>query len=680
MKNLWKRFSLSGGGGAHISSSSSSSSLMNGTTSSSNFHGSGEEKIDDKYGNGSSQQLKHERSSEGSRTISSHNNNSDSVMQLQQSIPKQSVNGVEATRKTTSSLRSSPSTTTNTNLLNQEIQNIIFNTNQSLTNSIVPNVQPEYYLKFIVIGGPNVGKSAIINKYMKNNEHPSLMISPTSNGLYIPTIGVDLYSKPIRKYRNAPLEKQTAIQFPVRLNILDIPHSEHSKKTVSRYFENCHGILIVFDITSAKSVSAIDQWRGKIPVHLIPNTILIAHKAEMKPHIINSNSLDNYVRDAGLLAWFSTSVRNQQSITRPFQYLIDRTLSKMVRKYNGLPTLNHFMNNGATSNKKLQIPISNSTSVNNNNNNSIAITGQAIHHSNTPELSPYSTSAESSNSADSRDFLENQKNFLGERSSCLYDILEEKNPNLTLEAIENFKTEISSFYYQLSNRFLEFKKACQSQHNENDSHLLDMLSNECDAEKIILLNKLQLVEKEVAKIATTENASLLSSLPTKHVTKLYIELKREFYIVKLDKWISFWNSLKTRFCLNYIFFASNSSVSNSNSTNHDTNFVNSGTSGSDLSLPLSQQPTNQAILKKLESRKHKIEKLKHQYRNLIKPNSSLAITMQQPEMELLVENDNTFSVINQNFSIDMISDLYPALSNTTNISKESPNENDISQQ
>lgn len=108
--------------------------------------------------------------------------------------------------------------------------------------------------------------------------------------------------------------------------------------------------------------------------------------------------------------------------------------------------------------------------------------------------------------------------------------------------------------------------------------------------------------------------------------------------------------------------------------------ITNSTSGSDLSLPLSQQPTNQAILKKLESRKHKIEKLKHQYRNLIKPNSSLAITMQQPEMELLVENDNTFSVINQNFSIDMISDLYPALSNTTNISKESPNENDISQQ
>ncbi|KAG2394224.1 hypothetical protein C9374_003988 [Naegleria lovaniensis] len=586
MKNLWKRFSLSGAAPSSASSSTTTS------TSSSNFSNTnGEERLDGKYGN-------------------------------------------------------------------------------TLTNSTVPNVQPEYYLKFIVIGGPNVGKSAIVN----------------NNGLYIPTIGVDLYSKPIRKYRNAPIEKQTAIQFPVRLNILDIPHSEHTKKTVSRYFENCHGVLIVFDITSVKSVSAIDQWRGKIPNHLIPNTILLAHKAEMKPHIINSNSLDNYVRDSGLLAWFSTSVRNQQSITRPFQYLIDRTLSKMIRKYNSLPTLNHHMNNGAS--KKMQISTSNSTT----NHNSIAISGQPNHHSGTPDLSPYSTSADSSNSADNtpcnnKDFLENQKNFLGERSSCLYDILEEKNPNLTLEAIEKFKTEISSFYYQLSNRFLEFKKVCQSQHNENDSHLLDMLVNECDAEKIILLNKLQLVEKEVVKITstisttTTESSSLSSSSPTKHVTKLYIELKREFYIVKIDKWISFWNSLKTRFCLNYIFFASNSSSNSNESTLSpcDTNPSSSSSSnGSEISSPLSQQPTNQAILKKLESRTHKIEKLKHQYRNLIKSNSSPQILTQ--DMELLVENDNTFSVINQNFSIDMISDMYPALSNTSNFSKESQNGREVSHQ
>src|SRR3989338_2666627 len=293
--------------------------------------------------------------------------------------------------------------------IEQEIQNVIFNTAHVNTISKVPNVQPEYYLKFVVLGGPSVGKTSVVNRYLKNKDHPSLSI--TSNGLYIPTIGIDLYSKPVKKYRDTSITKCKALQFPIRLTILDIPHSEFMKQSVSKYFESAHGVLLAFDVTNIKSISAVDQWRTKIPSHLLTSTVLIANKAELKPHIITPNSLDNYVRDSGLLAWFSTSVRNYQSINGAFQYLIERSITKMIKKYNGLPTLNHQMNAVSLA-RKASTPLVDSKS------DILA------------DTSPYSTSIESN--SDTGSMSRDDSKQLPDGPNSLCDLLEDKNPNLTI--------------------------------------------------------------------------------------------------------------------------------------------------------------------------------------------------------------------------------------------------------
>ncbi|EFC44758.1 small GTPase [Naegleria gruberi] len=520
-------------------------------------------------------------------------------------------------------INSSSSSSLERNNIEQEIQNIIFNTSQINTLSKVPNVQPEYYLKIVVLGGPSVGKSAIINRYLKNKDHPALSV--TKSGLYIPTIGVDMYSKPVKKYRDASITKCKSIQFPVRLTILDVPHSEFMKQSVSKYFENAHGIVLAFDVTNIKSISAIDQWRSKIPSHLLTSTVLLAHKAELKPHIITPNSLDNYVRDSGLLAWFSTSIRNFQSINGAFQYLVDRSLSKLIKKYQGLPTLNHQMNAVSMARKSSSIPLAESKS------------------DNLAESLQYSNSVESN--SDTGSISKDDSKQIVEGFSTLYDMLEDKNPNLTMEFIEKFRSEITSFYFQLSSRFKEFKVVCQScDTSSNDQKLMDLLINECDAERIILLNKLALVEKELVKCNSiyTEN-----NTPMKNLTKLYIELKREFYIVKIEKWISFWYSLKSRFCLSQIFYKD---------TKQDCQQL------PEISESLYSQPINQNIVAKLESRRAKIEKLKQHSKIQSKEIS-------QKEDENLVESDSTFSVINQIFKAEMYVDIFPQLTELNKLNK-----------
>jgi len=97
-----------------------------------------------------------------------------------------------------------------------------------------------------------------------------------------------------------------------------------------------HGVLLVFDITNANSIQAIDQWRSIMPSKF--NTmVLCAHKSDKANHIIKPSSLDAYIRDCGYLGWHMTSAKHDSTIREAFDFLIDNVLKKMLKKYQGLP-------------------------------------------------------------------------------------------------------------------------------------------------------------------------------------------------------------------------------------------------------------------------------------------------------------------------------------------------------
>ena len=97
----------------------------------------------------------------------------------------------------------------------------------------------QYIFKLILIGSSGVGKSCILQRYMKHTFEES----------YKCTIGVDFLMKSVI------VNGQT-----VKLQLWDTAGQEKYKSMVSSYYRGANVALIVFDITNRPSFEALPLW------------------------------------------------------------------------------------------------------------------------------------------------------------------------------------------------------------------------------------------------------------------------------------------------------------------------------------------------------------------------------------------------------------------------------------
>ena len=97
----------------------------------------------------------------------------------------------------------------------------------------------QYIFKLILIGNSGVGKSCILQRYMKH----------TFNESYKCTIGVDFLMKSLA------INGQT-----VKLQLWDTAGQEKYKSMVSSYYRGANVALIVFDLTNHQSFEALPFW------------------------------------------------------------------------------------------------------------------------------------------------------------------------------------------------------------------------------------------------------------------------------------------------------------------------------------------------------------------------------------------------------------------------------------
>lgn len=89
-------------------------------------------------------------------------------------------------------------------------------------------------LKLLVMGEPAAGKSAIIRKWVQDEYNPK----------YEATIGVDFYAKDMRGST---------------LCLWDLSGHPEFFEVRNEFYKDCHGILLVFDITSRRTFDALDM-------------------------------------------------------------------------------------------------------------------------------------------------------------------------------------------------------------------------------------------------------------------------------------------------------------------------------------------------------------------------------------------------------------------------------------
>lgn len=120
----------------------------------------------------------------------------------------------------------------------------------------------DFLFKLLLIGESGVGKSALLLRF--TDDHFS---SPQ-----VSTIGVDF------KIRTIDVGSER-----IKLQIWDTAGQERFKTVTNAYFRGSHGIILVYDITSAASFEALDHWLTQAEAHAPSNCVrlLIGNKVDL---------------------------------------------------------------------------------------------------------------------------------------------------------------------------------------------------------------------------------------------------------------------------------------------------------------------------------------------------------------------------------------------------------------
>lgn len=126
----------------------------------------------------------------------------------------------------------------------------------------------EYTFKVLIVGEPNAGKTAFVNRYVHD----------TFSYDRISTKGVDFASYKFQWNANTK----------VNLNFWDVAGQERVGTQTSVFFRGAHAAMVVYDVTDEKSREAVPLWKRLLDDNVTYNgnfatipTILLANKIDL---------------------------------------------------------------------------------------------------------------------------------------------------------------------------------------------------------------------------------------------------------------------------------------------------------------------------------------------------------------------------------------------------------------
>ena len=180
----------------------------------------------------------------------------------------------------------------------------------------------QYIFKLILIGNSGVGKSCILQRYMKHTFEES----------YKCTIGVDFLMKSI------VINGQT-----VKLQLWDTAGQEKYKSMVSSYYRGANVALIVFDITNHQSFDSLPMWIENFykngPEQ--KNIILIGNRKDLADLRQVTQQEAEAFSETNNMMYFETSAKEGDNI----EYIFNYAAEKLLEFYGG--------NNEATLKKQI---------------------------------------------------------------------------------------------------------------------------------------------------------------------------------------------------------------------------------------------------------------------------------------------------------------------------------------
>ena len=158
--------------------------------------------------------------------------------------------------------------------------------------------------KIIIIGDSNVGKTNILNKYLRDEFDPNSK----------PTIGVEFATKQFTIEDNI-----------IKTQIWDTAGQERYRSITTSFYKGARGCLLVYDITKKVSFENVDRWISDIKSSAEQNLsiILIGNKCDLENQRVVSKEEAEEKSQLYNMAFMETSALNGTNLERAFNELID---------------------------------------------------------------------------------------------------------------------------------------------------------------------------------------------------------------------------------------------------------------------------------------------------------------------------------------------------------------------
>lgn len=175
----------------------------------------------------------------------------------------------------------------------------------------------DHLFKLLIIGDSGVGKSSLLLRFADN------MFS----GNYITTIGVDF------KIRKINVDGEM-----VKLQIWDTAGQERFRTITSTYYRGTHGVIVVYDVTSADTFVNVKRWLHEIDQNCDEVVRILVGNKDDDPErkVVEREDALKFAEQMGIQV-FETSAKDNKNVEEVFNaitHMVLRQKKEQIAKAN----------------------------------------------------------------------------------------------------------------------------------------------------------------------------------------------------------------------------------------------------------------------------------------------------------------------------------------------------------